>query len=62
MAYGNYMGSSDVLNCPSRKYDRGQQMRVRDLLNQLALIKQLKEERAERKREWGFIEGAQLEE
>ena len=39
MAYGNYMGSSDVLNYLSHKYDRGQQMRVRDLLNQLALTK-----------------------
>ena len=58
-SYRRYRGgSSDVLDYLAKRYNRGDQMQ--DLLHQFALIKQLKEERAEREREWGFKKGDQL--
>ena len=54
-----FRGSTGVLDYLSKRYDRSQGMR--NLLHQFALMKKLKEERAEREREWEFKEKSQLE-
>jgi len=60
MTSRRYAGDSGVLDYLARKYGRGQ-MQMGNLLDQFVLMKQLKEERAEREREWGFKEKGQLE-